>query len=133
MSTASRLLLDTHALIWWLTGNERLPLAIRAVIGSDRTTVSVSAASAWEIATKWRIGKLPEADPFADRIPAVLREQGFQPIPVSVADGQRAGLLVGEHGDPFDRMLAAQALARDLTLATNDTVFAGFGVRTLWD
>jgi PIN domain nuclease of toxin-antitoxin system len=132
MKKVSRLLLDTHAFIWWLSGSIRLPATVRSLIAQEDIVVFVSAASAWEIATKSRIGKMPEADGLSDQIPGILQEQGFRPLSVSVADGQRAGLLPSGHQDPFDRMLAAQALGRDMALATADPAFETFGVRVVW-
>jgi PIN domain nuclease of toxin-antitoxin system len=127
-----RALLDTHALLWWLDGDERLSLPARASISDDKNEILVSAASAWEIATKARIGKLPGALDVAAGIQDCLRKQGFSPLSISVADGQRAGGLPGPHKDPFDRMLIAQALALDVPLITNEAVFEQYGVRRLW-
>ena len=91
----------------------------------------MSAASAWEIATKARIGKLPRG-PLATAFVETVRAQGFRVLPIGAQDAQDAGTLVGTHGDPFDRMLAAQALRRDMTLVSNDAVLDGFGVRRFW-
>lgn len=84
-----RALLDTHALLWWLDGDERLSLTARAFLSYDKNEILVSAASAWEIATKARIGKLPGALEVAADIQDCLRQQGFTPLSISVADGQR--------------------------------------------
>ena len=92
----------------------------------------VSAVSAWEIATKHRLGKLPEADALAGNMRAAIAGQGFEELPISVADAERAGRLAGDHRDPFDRMLVAQALAHDLVLVSNEDVFDRFGVHRLW-
>jgi PIN domain nuclease of toxin-antitoxin system len=127
-----RLLLDTHALLWWLEGNQRLSVPARSAIGDLSNTILVSAASAWEIATKCRIGKLPGAAVVALDLPGCLAAQGFEALPITLADGARAGSLGGEHRDPFDRMLIAQALAHDLTLISIETVFDGYGVKRLW-
>ena len=128
-----RLLLDTHALLWWLDGDNRLPEACREVIDDETVAVYVSAASAWEISTKFRIGKLPGAAEVANNIAACIESQGFEPLPISIRHAQRAGLLPGPHRDPFDRMLAAQAQAEELPIASRDVVFNGYGVRRLWD
>ncbi|WP_437673085.1 type II toxin-antitoxin system VapC family toxin [Sorangium sp. So ce131] len=127
-----RALLDTHAFLWWLDGDEQLSLPARAFISDDGNEIFVSAASAWEIATKARIGKLPGALDVAADIMDCLRRQGFTPLGISVSDGQRAGSLPGPHKDPFDRMLIAQALALDVPLITNERVFEQYGVRRLW-
>ncbi|MFQ5765662.1 MAG: type II toxin-antitoxin system VapC family toxin [Rhodospirillales bacterium] len=125
-------LLDTHALLWWLDGDERLSEAARAFIGDEANAVLVSAASAWEIATKVRIGRLPGAADVAAAFESCLAEQGFAELPITVAHGLRAGALPGPHRDPFDRMLIAQAEAEDVALVSNETVFDDYGVRRLW-
>lgn len=126
------LLLDTHALLWWLDGDPRLSPRARAAIADPGREVFVSAASAWEIATKFRIGKLPGAEAVARDIAGCVRGQAFSELPISLADAARAGALRGEHRDPFDRMLIAQALARDWELVSVEPLFDGFGVRRLW-
>lgn len=128
-----RLLLDSHALLWWYEGNRRLsPPARRALQDTEHNEVLVSAASAWEIATKHRSGRLPKAEALARDIPGALARAGFEELPVTVADGQRAGALPGPLRDPFDRMLIAQAVARDLLLVSNETLFDHYGVHRLW-
>ena len=126
------LLLDTHALLWWLDGDERLSPAARIAIADPARRVLVSAASAWEIATKHRLGKLPGAEAVARDVGACVLAQGFEPLAVTLADAERAGRLPGPRRDPFDRMLVAQALARDVALVSNETVFDGWGARRLW-
>lgn len=127
-----RVLLDTHALLWWLDGDRRLPLHMRSLILDAGTQVLVSAASAWEIATKAQLGKLPKAVAVARKLDIAVAGQGFVELPITFEDGQRAGWLAGEHRDPFDRMLAAQALARDLPVMTRDTALMALGVRVVW-
>lgn len=127
-----RLLLDTHVFLWWLAGYRSLAAAARTAIAADDAEVFVSAASAWEIATKFRIGKLPEAEPVAADVLSRIEAEGFVPLAVSVRHAQRAGALGGPHRDPFDRMLIAQALLDDLTLVSNERVFDRYGVRRLW-
>ena len=127
-----RLLLDTHALIWWLAGDQRLPATAVAAIDQNRGQAFVSAASAWEIATKVRLGKLPGAAAIASDIPGVLGREGFQPLPVTVEQGQRAGALPGPLQDPFDRMLIAQALLEALHLVSIERGFDAYGVARLW-
>ncbi len=127
-----RLLLDTHALLWWLEGNPRLSATAQAAIGDAANTVLISAASAWEITTKHRIGKLPGAAAVAEDVEGCLAAQGFEALAITIADGARAGRLSGAHRDPFDRMLIAQALAHDLVLVSNEMLFDGYGVRRLW-
>ena len=127
-----RALLDTHALLWWLDGDKRLSKPARDFIGEEANTVFVSAASAWEIATKVRIGKLPGAAEIASNLASCMASQGFTELPISLADGARAGNLPGPHRDPFDRMLIAQAQAHDLPLISNEGVFDDYGIRRLW-
>lgn len=127
-----RLLLDTHALLWSVTGDRRLSRKAEAALADISAEIFVSAASAWEIATKFRLGKLPGADPLIKHFDADLRRLGFVELPISMDHARKAGLLDGEHRDPFDRMLMAQALAGDLTLVSNKKLFDSFGVRRIW-
>jgi PIN domain nuclease of toxin-antitoxin system len=127
-----RLLLDTHALIWWLGGDETLSIPARAAIGNEDHSVLVSAASAWEIATKHRLGKLPQAAGFVSDIAGAIAAHGFESMPVTLRHGQTAGALPGHHNDPFDRMLIAQAMLENCTLVSNDGAFDAYGVVRLW-
>ncbi len=127
-----QLLLDTHALIWWLAGDTRLAAVARDTIERHRAQVFVSAASAWEIATKVRLGKLPGAAFIASDISNFVLEEGFQPLAVTVEHGQRAGALPGPIKDPFDRMLIAQAMLDDLHLVSIEHGFDAYGVLRLW-
>ena len=126
-----RLLLDTHTLLWWFADDERLPATARGAIGSA-VDVLVSAASAWEIATKLRIGKLPGAGPLIEQLPQLLDRNGFRPLSVSLAHALRAGTLPGPHRDPFDRMLIAQAQLEAASLVSNEQVFDRYGVQRVW-
>ena len=125
-------LLDTHALLWWLDGDERLSPAARSWIGTPEHSVLVSAASAWEIATKVRIGKLPGAVEVAVRFHECLAEQSFTPLSISTDHALRAGGLPGPHRDPFDRMLIAQAQAENVPLISIETLFDTYGIRRIW-
>ena len=127
-----RLLLDTHTLLWWLTENSSLPASARKLIANKNNDVLVSAASAWEIATKVRLGKLPIALDLAHDFTAYLERERFETLAVSADHGIRAGLLPSPHKDPFDRMLIAQALAENLAIVSNDVVFDGYGVKRVW-
>ncbi len=127
-----RILIDTHAFLWWLAGNQRLPAAAREVIDNPDNSVLVSAASAWEITTKHRLGKLPGADIVAGDVMAAIDDHGFEPLAITVAHAERAGRLPGPHRDPFDRMLIAQSLAHDLPLVSNEALFDRYGVRRIW-
>ncbi|MHB1073953.1 MAG: type II toxin-antitoxin system VapC family toxin [Gemmatimonadaceae bacterium] len=127
-----RLLLDTHALLWWLAGDESLSGVGRAAIGDMDNEVHVSAASAWEVATKHRIGKLPGAGPLVVDFAREIRAQGFLPLPISLEHAQVAGSLASEHRDPFDRMLVAQAREEKMALVSRDAVFDDFDVQRVW-
>ena len=119
------LLLDTHALLWWVGGGGLAPDAM-AAIGDPANLVCVSAASVWEIGIKEALGKLSvEGD-----LDGILAED-FEPIPITFDDARRAALLPAHHRDPFDRMLVAQALGRDLTLVSRDPRMDPYGVSIL--
>ena len=127
-----RLLLDTHALIWWFTDAPQLSAAARAAIRDEGNEKHVSAASAWEIATKFRLGRLPGAGPLVVDLNDEIARQGFLPLDITVAHGQDAGALDGPHRDPFDRILIAQAIAERMALVSNETAFDAYGVHRLW-
>ena len=127
-----RLLLDTHAFLWWLAGNRRLSPAARRAVDDTSNDVVVSAATAWEITTKHRVGNLPEAEAVALDVTGSIASQGFDELAITVEDAERAGRLPGTPRDPFDRMLIAQALAHNLTVVSVDAVFDGYGVSRLW-
>lgn len=127
-----RLLLDTHALLWWIADDQRMPSSLDRYILDPSTRVYISAASAWEVATKHRLGKLPGVARIAGSVAAAIAEETFHQLPVTVAHGQLAGSLPGPHEDPFDRMLIAQALLEDLTLVSNEALFDRYGVTRLW-
>jgi PIN domain nuclease of toxin-antitoxin system len=127
-----RLLLDTHALIWWLAGDASLSTDAKAAIIDPGNEIFVGSVSAWEIATKYRIGRLPQAAGLALDVSGALASQGFIELPITVLHGQTAGCLPGPHRDPFDRMLIAQATLADLVLVSNEAVFDRYAVRRLW-
>jgi PIN domain nuclease of toxin-antitoxin system len=125
-------LLDTHALIWWVTADRRISTRLRRHLGRRDVDVHVSAATAWEIATKARIGKLEVPVGLLRDFAEALEHLGFVPLPISLRHGQEAGLLPGTHRDPFDRVLAAQARLENLDLVSCDPAFDAMGVRTVW-
>jgi PIN domain nuclease of toxin-antitoxin system len=128
----TRLLLDTHAFLWWLAGDRKLSLRARAALGEDPGPTFVSAASIWEISTKHRSGKLPGASAIAGDLGGTIESQGFIGMPITIEHAQVAGTLPGPRRDPFDRMLIAQALVDDLVLISNERAFDAYGVRRLW-
>jgi PIN domain nuclease of toxin-antitoxin system len=125
-------LLDTHALIWWLNDSPELSAAARTAVASEANEIYVSAASAWEITTKHRLGKLALADRLAANVEARVLQERFIPLPVTMAHAEAGGRLEAPHKDPFDRLLIAQAVLEDLTLVSIETVFDAYGVVRLW-
>jgi len=127
-----RLLLDTHTLLWWLDGDRRLSRPARNRIADTDNVVLISAASAWEITTKARIGKLPGALEVAEDVAGAVAGQGFAALEITILHAQRAGRLPGGHRDPFDRMLIAQAQLEDVPIVSNETIFDAYGVTRIW-
>ena len=127
-----QLLLDTHAFLWWLGGDDSLSGNARAAIADEANSVFISAASAWEITTKHRIGKLSGVGAIVADLKAAIADQGFAGLAISLRHGQVAGALPGPHRDPFDRMLIAQAMLEDMVLVSNEQPFDAYGVRRLW-
>jgi PIN domain nuclease of toxin-antitoxin system len=125
-------LLDTHALIWWMEGDERISRQLRRMLGQPGEDVYVSAATAWEIATKVHIGKLKAPKALLGDFVEAIGLLGFRPLPIALRHGYDAGQLPGVHRDPFDRMLAAQARAEGLALVSCDPAFEALGVKTVW-
>ena len=125
-------LFDTHALIWWWNDNPLLPKTVRQALSNPQNAFFVSAASAWEVATKVRLGKWPDAEEAAELFEALCDRNGFELLPVSVIHGLLAGSLPGDHRDPFDRMIAAQAIHDDLTVITRDPALTALGCRAFW-
>jgi PIN domain nuclease of toxin-antitoxin system len=125
-----KILLDTHALIWWAISDKRLSRKVKHLIEDEQTRVFVSSASAWEIATKVRLGKLTWSSPGSTE--SYCRSQGFELLSISFAHAERAGSWPQEHGDPFDRMLAAQGDKEQIPLATNDPKIKLFDIETIW-
>lgn len=122
----SEIALDTHALLWWVLHDRRLSGHIRDLLSGSGTTIVVSSVSGWEIATKHRLGKLAAPLVLAQSLAEVATQNRWQTLALTMEHGQLAGRLPGAHKDPFDRMLAAQAIVEDMPLATDDTAFRGF-------
>ena len=102
------------------------------MIADEANEIVVSAASAWEIATKHRLGKLPEAEAVAADVAGYIAGQGFEALVIGVADAERAGRLPGVHRDPFDRILVAQSLGHDMAIVSSDALLDRYGVNRLW-
>ena len=127
-----RVLLDTHAFLWWTTDDRRLSATARRVITDTDRRVYVSAASAWEIATKQHIGTLDGVPDAASRYAELAAADGFEHLPITHLHALRSGGYAVAHRDPFDRMLAAQSELESMPLVTCDPIFALFGIETIW-
>ena len=127
-----RLLLDTHTLLWWLAGDQALSDAAREAIADPDNEVFVSTASAWEIATKYQLGRLSGAALITADIAGAVASQGFTELPISIRDGQAAGGLPAIHKDPFDRMLIAQAVTAGMVIVSSEALFNAYAVPRLW-
>lgn len=123
------LLLDTHVFVWWVMDAPGLNMVARGAIEDPETLVFISAASAWEISIKAALGKIEFQ---ADDVIRGMEESGFTELPIRAGHGLAAGALPLHHRDPFDRMLAAQALSEDLVLVTHDRQFEPYGLRVMW-
>lgn len=126
-----RVLLDSNALVWWFSSDRRLSAKANSIIRDPRNEIVVSAASAWELAIKDNLGKLPMRG-LLERLPSDLEQSGFTVLPICLNHGVRAGALPMHHKDPFDRMLVAQAQAENLAIVSSDPMFGHYGVRRLW-
>jgi PIN domain nuclease of toxin-antitoxin system len=118
--------------LWWLSDDLALTRTARRVISETSNSLLVSAASAWQIATKVRLGKLPTAEGLVSNFCDRIEREGFQLLSISVDHAIRAGMLPGPHKDPFDRMLIAQSQAENIPVVTNEAAFEAYGVRRLW-
>ncbi len=125
-------LLDTHVLLWSLVDDAKLSPEARAIIKAPETVLLVSSASGWEIATKHRLGKLPEAAEVVNYLPRHLRRLRAEVLPISLEHALLAGGLPGPHRDPFDRMIIAQGQAEGVPVVTADPVFKNYGVQVIW-
>lgn len=125
------LLLDTHIFLWWLFDDPRLPDQTRDAIKEIQCDVHVSAASVWEVATKFRLGKLPQAASVAKNVPFWIERAGFRELPISATHAQLAGSWAIVHRDPFDRILAAQAKLENLPIASVDDAMTLFPIEVI--
>lgn len=127
-----KVLLDTCTVLWATLAPSSLSEKARETIADGANVILVSAASAWEISTKVRLGKLPGAERLERDYLDVMEDAGYTLLEIDTASALRAGRLVAEHRDPFDRMLAAQALGLDIVVLSPDALLDGFGVRRMW-
>ena len=127
-----KVLLDSCAVIWATMSPAALGHQARETLADESNVILVSVASAWEIATKVRLGKLPGAEKLERDYLAVMKEAGYTLLAIDTESALRAGRLTAEHKDPFDRMIAAQALAMDVPVLSPDPQLDQFGVRRIW-
>lgn len=127
-----RVLVDTHVLIWAELDNGRISSRAQELLESTESEIFVSAASAWELVTKVRLGKLPGAEALVATFPQRIEALGFHKLSVTIEHAQRAGLLDGDHKDPFDRLLVAQALIEEMIILSNDQALDRWHVSRLW-
>ena len=118
-----RYLIDTHILLWWIFDDPKLDRNIRGIIQNPSNKIVVSSASAWEIATKYRIGKLPEAKELLENYENILQKARFSLLSITTAHSLRAGSLPIQHRDPFDRMIMAQSELEKIPVITYDPAF----------
>jgi len=128
----SRFLLDTHVLLWWLFDDPKLSHIAHSVIQAPDNMILVSSASGWEIATKYRMGKLPHAGEVAHNLPSLLRKSRMDVLSITMEHALAAGMLPGPHRDPFDRMLIAQGEIEGLPIVTSDPAFKQYPVELVW-
>lgn len=127
-----RLLLDTHALLWWFLDDAALSQQASDALSQGDAQIWVSAVSAIEVATKFRIGRLPQAASLAADFEIMVAGEGFEPLPITLAHAGLAGRLAFAHKDPFDRLLIAQALVENLVIVSNEKRFDETGVSRIW-
>ena len=127
-----RILLDTHAFLWWISDAQQLSQKARQIIGNGENTLFLSAASGWEIAIKTRLGKLKLPTDITSFILEQLSVNAITPLPVQMKHALHVSSLPDFHRDPFDRMIVAQAQVEDLLVLTADPQFAGYNVQTIW-
>jgi PIN domain nuclease of toxin-antitoxin system len=130
---SARILIDTHVVLWMLLDPANIPDKTLELVRDPGTELLISAASAWEIGTKYRLGKLTEAHAVVHGYAGHLARLRATELPISAHHALTAGLLSWEHRDPFDRVIAAQALLESVPLATTDRALAAFpGIQVIW-
>lgn len=127
-----KLLLDTHAFLWFVAGDSQMSAKARRRIEDARNESFVSIASVWELAIKLGLGKLRLTDSLAETLERATRDNRIALLPISKAHAIAVSLLPDHHRDPFDRMLVAQAQADEMLLVTRDSVFDAYAVRRIW-
>ncbi len=125
------MLLDTHIFLWWLFDDPNLSKKIRNILSDFDNPIFVGSATVWEIATKYRLGKLPSASTVAENVPYWITKAGFKPLAISPEHAQLSGSWDMAHRDPFDRMLAAQTKLEDLSLISVDKALSVFPIKII--
>ncbi|MEM0898451.1 MAG: type II toxin-antitoxin system VapC family toxin [Pseudomonadota bacterium] len=124
-------LIDTHVLAWWLLIPDALSSTVMSLLETEEA-VFVSAITAYEMAYKFRLGKWKAIEPITSQFEKIIESQGVESLAVTSNDALRAAMFSSDHRDPFDRMIAAQALERDYAVVTKDPVMDQFGIKTVW-
>ena len=127
-----RVLVDTHVFLWWVEGDRALPAKVRAALADQHNECLISLVSAWELAIKASLGKLRLALPVKRYVVENVAANGFRMMDIQIAHVERVETLASHHGDPFDRLLIAQALEEDLPVVTADPIFRKYGVKRIW-
>lgn len=127
-----RALLDTHAFLWWASGDERLSKRARKVIEASDTDLLLSVASLWEAAIKWQVGKLPFPDHPSRYLPAQLLRGDVTPLEIRMHHVLHVATLPPHHNDPFDRIIIAQAQLEQMSIVTRDENIGRYDVKTVW-
>jgi len=127
-----RLLLDTHAFLWWITDSDELSRRARRLIADGRNEIFFSVVSAWEIAIKSKLGRVTLREDVDRYIPEQLQQNAFDVLPVQLHHALRVAALPDLHRDPFDRLLIAQALSEELALVSRDARLSDYKIRVLW-
>ena len=127
-----RVLVDTHVFLWWVEGDRALPAKVRAALADPENECLISMVSAWELAIKTGLGKLKLAVPLKRYIVENVAANGFRMLDIEIAHVGRLETLASHHGDPFDRLLIAQALEENLPVVTADPIFRKYGVKRIW-
>jgi len=125
-------LIDTHVLLWWLFDDPKLSRSAFEIIRNPENNIFVSSASGWEIATKYRLGKLPQAAEAVEKLPELIRHSRMNVLPIILGHALLAGRLQGPHKDPFDRMLIAQGQLENLPIITSDSIFNEYNISVIW-
>ena len=132
LTSKRSLILDTCALFWWHMGMSPITAVAKQAIADPQVEKFVSAATAWELGTKYRSGREPAFAPLATNVAAVVRFHGFRELALSIDHAAHATELPPHHKDPFDRMIIAQALLEGMSVATSDGNFSAYGVQVTW-